>query len=71
MLVAVNWGPGRACGYLRPQFSGLEGSTWLMADLLDPVRRYERTGAELSRAGVQLDLPGWRPFVVALTPARR
>jgi hypothetical protein len=71
LLVAVNWGPGRAQGCLRPPFGGLGGATWLLADLLDPTSRREREGAELARQGLALDLPGWRPTVLALTLVKR
>jgi len=71
LLVAVNWGPGRAQGRICPPFGGLDGATWLLADLLDPTNRRERDGAELARQGLTLDLPGWRPTVLALTPVKR
>jgi len=71
LLVAVNWGPGRSRGYVRPQLSGLDGSTWRLTGLLDPTTRGERDGAELATRGLYLDLSGWRPIVFALTPAER
>ncbi len=71
LLVAVNWGPTRGQGYVRPQFAGLEGSTWLLTDLLDPTSHSERDGAALAAQGLDLDLPAWRPTVLALTPAER
>jgi len=71
LLVAVNWGPDRGRGYVRLQFTGLDGSTWRLTDLLDSTLRYERDGTELAKRGLYLDLPGWRPTVLALSPAER
>jgi hypothetical protein len=71
LLVAVNWSPRRAQGYVRPPFADLDGSPWRLTDLLDPATRYERAGAEVATRGLYLDLPGWRPVVFALTPAER
>ena len=71
LLVAVNWGSARAQGYVRLSFSGLDGSTWLLTDLLDPALRSERDGAELAKRGLYLELPGWRPAVLALSAAAR
>jgi hypothetical protein len=72
LLVAVNWGAAPARGVVRLPFSGLAGSRWLVSELLpDPTRRVERDGAELARRGLDLDLPGWRPSVLALSPTRR
>jgi glycosidase len=67
LLVAVNWGTARGQGYARLAFSGLADSAWVLTELLpDPTIRVERDGAELARRGLYLDLPGWRPSVLAL-----
>jgi hypothetical protein len=67
LLVVVNWGPTRGQGYVRPQFAGLDGSPWRLTDLLDPTNRGERDGATLATRGLYVELPGWRPTVLALT----
>ena len=67
LLVVANWGPTRGQGYVRPQFAGLDGSTWRLTDLLDPTNHGERDGATLATRGLYLELPGWRPTVLALT----
>jgi hypothetical protein len=33
----------------------------------DPINRGERDGATLATRGLYLELPGWRPTVLALT----
>jgi hypothetical protein len=70
LLVAVNWGAGRGRGLVPVQFSGLAGSRWLATELLwDPASRIAR--AELAERGLELDLPGWLPLVLAPSPAAR
>jgi hypothetical protein len=61
LLVVVNWGPGRAQGYVRPRFFALDGSTWRLTELLDPTIRYERDGAELARRGLYVICPAGGP----------
>jgi glycosidase len=60
LLVAVNDGPGRSQGFVRPAFEGLDGARWDLRDLVHPTIRYERDGTDLARRGLYLDIPGWQ-----------
>jgi glycosidase len=72
LVVAVNWGTARGQGYARLAFSGLAGSAWVLSELMpDPTSRAEHDGDELARRGLYLDLPGWRPSVLAVSRAGR
>ena len=44
-----------------------DGADWRLTDLPDPTSRGERDGATLATRGLYLELPGWRPTVLALT----
>jgi len=72
LLIAVNYAPRPGQSYVRPAFgAGLEGTSVVMRDLVDPTVRYERDGSELTRRGLYLDVPAWRAHVFDVVPRAR
>ena len=59
LLVAVNYGPSQAQGYVGAAgLSGLEGRTFTLVDLLGDAR-YQRSGDDLASGRLYLDMPPW------------
>ena len=70
LLVAVNYSSEPSQCYLCLPFSGLEGRAVRLVDLLgDAV--YERSGTDLVRSGLYLDLPPWGVHVFELSASGR
>jgi glycosidase len=65
LLVAVNYGPTQAQGYVTPRLSGLVGKNFLLADQLSETE-YWRSGDELAGRGLYLDMPAWQRQVFEL-----
>jgi len=57
-LVAVNYSGQHSQCYARMPWHDLRGSTWLLEDALGDDA-YERSGDDLSDAGLYLDMPAW------------
>jgi hypothetical protein len=68
LLVAVNYGPTQGQCYVDPGWSGLDGRTWYLTDLLNPAVTYERDGGDLARRGLYLDLAAWGHHLFEVTP---
>jgi hypothetical protein len=67
LLVAVNYGPSQAQGYVGADLPGLRGRRFTLVDLLGDVR-YQRTGDDLANAHLYLDMPPWGYNVFELVP---
>ena len=66
LLVAVNYGPSQAQGYVGAAgLSGLEGRTFTLVDLLGDAR-YQRSGDDIA-GRLYLDMPPWGYNVFELT----
>ena len=59
LLVAVNYGPTQAQGYVRLPWVDLAGRAVIFQDLMAPMIRYERDGADVSQRGLYLDVRAW------------
>ena len=69
LLVAVNYSPSQAQGYIgAPGLSGLEGRKFTLVDLLGDAR-YERSGDDIGGGRLYLDLPPWGYNVFELAGA--
>ena len=66
LLVAVNYGPQRAQCFLRVPYSELAGTEVTLRDRMNPTISYRRSGDELVRSGLYLDVPPWRHHVFDL-----
>jgi glycosidase len=62
ILVSVNYSSKRSQCYIKLPFSDLNGSAWLMKDLLSETA-YEREGCDLHEKGMYLDEPAWKAYV--------
>lgn len=62
LLVAVNYGPTQAQCYLRLPWSNLKGADFRLQDQLSGVE-YARSGDDLQRKGLYLDMPAWQSQV--------
>jgi glycosidase len=62
LLVAVNYGPTQGQCWVEASFSGLEGRSARLVDLMGPDR-YVRDGSELCSKGLYLDVPAWHYHV--------
>jgi len=69
-LVIVNIAPYQSQCYVPMPDAGLDQSNWLLTDLLGP-ERYNRTGPELVKPGLFLDVPGHAAQVFRFVPQRR
>ena len=58
VVVAVNYGPTQAQGYVTIRMSGLAGKNFILDDLLSESE-YHRSGDELASGGLYLDMPAW------------
>ena len=58
LLVAVNYGPSQAQGYIGAEMSGLLGRKFTLVDLLGDAR-YPRTGDDLADGNLYGDMPPW------------
>jgi glycosidase len=65
LVVAVNYGPTQAQGYLPLDLPDLAGRRVTLVDLLGDAR-YERDGDSLSAPGLYLDVPPWCTHVFEL-----
>jgi glycosidase len=65
LVVAVNYGPTQAQGYVRLEFPDLAGRRFVLVDLLGDAR-YERDGDALLAPGLYLDVPPWCTHVFEL-----
>jgi glycosidase len=65
MLVSVNYSSKRSQCYIKLPFSDLNGSVWIMKDLLSDIT-YEREGCDLHERGMYLDEPGWKAYVFSM-----
>jgi glycosidase len=68
LLVAVNYGPGPAQGYVPLAGVALGQGRVGLHDLLHARIAYERDAAELAERGLYLDVPGWRAHVFDVQP---
>jgi hypothetical protein len=66
LLIAVNYGPAEAQGYVGSGMTGLGGRTFTLVDLIGDAR-YERKGDDLARGNLYLDLPPWGYHVFEMT----
>ena len=64
LLVAVNYGPSQAQGYVTVGISGLRGRSFTLVDLMGDAR-YQRSGDDLAN-GLYLELPAWGYNVFSL-----
>jgi glycosidase len=67
LLIAVNYGPTQAQGYVRANLPGLEGRKVTLVDLLGDAR-YERSGDDIAGGRLYLDMPPWGYNVFDLSP---
>jgi len=58
LLAVVNYGPSQGQCYVTLDSFGTAGRSYSMVDLLGNVH-YERTGEDLARNGLYVDLPAW------------
>ena len=58
LLIAVNYGPSQAQGYVGAEMSGLRGRAFTLVDLLGDAR-YTRTGDDLANGHLYVDMPPW------------
>jgi hypothetical protein len=58
LLIAVNYGPSRAQGYVGTDMSGLRGRGFTLVDLLGESR-YPRSGDDLADGRLYLDMAPW------------
>jgi hypothetical protein len=65
LVAAVNYGLQPAQCYLGLPYADLPERVALR-DLMNPAIAYERSGGELAREGLYLDVPPWRHHVFAL-----
>ena len=65
LLVAVNYGPAQAQGYIGSEMSGLRGRTFNLVDLMGDAR-YPRTGDDLASGHLYVDMPAWATNVFEL-----
>ena len=65
LLVAVNYGPTQAQGYVGAEMSGLRGRAFTLVDLLGDAR-YPRSGDDLADDRLYLDMPAWGYHVFEL-----
>jgi hypothetical protein len=66
LLVAVNYGPTRAQGYVDLSDTALRGNSITVTDLM-MTAAYEGERPDLDACGLYLDLPAWGFQVLALT----
>ncbi|HVR75189.1 MAG TPA: alpha-amylase [Planctomycetota bacterium] len=68
-LSAVNFGPGRAQGYVDLSSLETRGRRLIFQDLFS-VERHEREGDDIAQRGLYVDLPAWdyNIFEVVMTP---
>jgi hypothetical protein len=66
-MVAVNYSPDAAQGYVRLPWSDLDGSAWQLRDSMSSAR-YVREGGQLVEQGLYLDLQPWQFHVFEVTP---
>ena len=59
LLVAVNYGPTRGQCYVVLPWDDLGGQQFRLDDLMNPTVAYERSGDDLERRGLYLDVPAW------------
>ena len=67
LLIAVNYGPSQAQGYIAAEMSGLRGRAFTLVDLLGDAR-YTRTGDDLANGRLYVDMPPWGYNIFDLTP---
>ena len=67
LLIAVNYGPSQAQGYVGAEMSGLRGRAFTLVDLLGDAR-YTRTGDDLANGRLYVDMPPWAYNIFDLTP---
>ena len=67
VLIAVNYGPSQAQGYVGAEMSGLRGRAFTLVDLLGDAR-YPRTGDDLANGHLYLDMPAWETNIFELVP---
>ncbi len=67
LLIAVNYGPSQAQGYVGAEMSGLRGRAFTLVDLLGDAR-YTRTGDDLANGHLYVDMPPWAYNIFDLTP---
>jgi len=67
LLVAVNYGPTQAQGYVGAEMSGLRGRSFTLVDLLGDAR-YRRTGDDLANGHLYVDMPPWATNIFDLAP---
>jgi glycosidase len=70
LLVAVNYGPTQAQGYVALPWPDLEGRRVGLRDLMTPAVHYERDGGDLTRRGLYLDVGPWVHHVFEVAPVR-
>jgi hypothetical protein len=58
LLVAVNYGPTQAQGYVGAEMSGLRGRAFTLLDCLGDAR-YTRSGDDIAEDRLFLDMPAW------------
>jgi hypothetical protein len=58
LLIAVNYGPSRAQGYVGTDMSGLRGRGFTLVDLMGEAR-YPRSGDDLADGRLYLDMAPW------------
>ena len=63
LLVAVNYGPQRAQCFVPVPYPDLAGAKVELRDRMHPTISYERSGEQLIREGLYLDVPPWRHHV--------
>jgi hypothetical protein len=68
LLVAVNYGPSQAQGYVGSDMAGLRGRRFTLVDLVSDTR-YDRTGDDLANEQLYLDMAPWSYNVFELQPA--
>jgi hypothetical protein len=64
-VVVVNFSSHQSQGRLELPWPRLRGQTWRLTDLLDG-RAYDRSGDELVRPGLYVDLPPWGSHVLVV-----
>ena len=67
-LVVVNLAPHRSQCYVKPTVEGLEKQNWSMRDLLG-TERYDKSGADMNRGGLYLDLAPHAAHLFQLQPS--
>ena len=70
MLVCVNYSSDHGQCYVRLPFSDLKNKQWRLIDLMGEVN-YDREGNDLIKAGLYLDVPGWKYHVFEMKELKK